>query len=57
MPSCGLLEATVFGAAEIIAGAPVDAAWLAGSWPVALTRDMASRFPPYRPRYERGTVD
>ena len=61
MPSCGLFSrATVFDLVlpRLLAGLPVDSAWLAtldaGG---LLTRDVAARFPPYRPRQERGAVE
>jgi molybdenum cofactor cytidylyltransferase len=61
MPSCGLFSrATVFDLVlpRLLAGLPVDAAWLAGlGHGGLLTRDVAARFPPYRPRQERGAVD
>ena len=61
MPSCGLFSrATVFDLAlpRLLARLPVDSAWLAtlGAGGL-LTRDVAARFPPYRPRQERGAVD
>lgn len=61
MPSCGLFSrATVFDLVlpRLLAGLPVDAAWLGGLGEGGLlTRDMAARFPPYRPREERGAVE
>ena len=61
MPSCGLFSrATVFDLVlpRLLAGLPVDSAWLAGLGAGGLlTRDVAARFPPYRPRQERGAVD
>jgi molybdopterin biosynthesis enzyme len=61
MPSCGLFSrATVFDLAlpRWFAGLPVDGAWLTGlGHGGLLTRDMSWRFPPYRPRLERGAVD
>lgn len=61
MPSCGLFSrATVFDLVlpRLLAGLPVDAGWLAGlGHGGLLTRDVAARFPPYRPRQERGAVD
>lgn len=61
MPSCGLFSrATVFDLAlpRVLAGLPVDAAWLGSLGEGGLlTRDMAARFPPYRPRAERGAVE
>jgi hypothetical protein len=61
MPSCGLFSrATVFDLAlpRWFAGLPVDGAWLARlGHGGLLTRDMSWRFPPYRPRLERGAVD
>jgi len=61
MPSCGLFSrATVFDVvlARFMANLPVDGAWLAGlGHGGLLTRDMAWRFPPYRPRQDRGAVD
>ena len=61
MPSCGLFSrATVFDLVlpRLLAGLPVDSAWLAtlGAGGL-LTRDVAARFPPYRPRQERGAVE
>lgn len=61
MPSCGLFSrATVFDLVlpRLLAGFPVDSAWLASlGHGGLLTRDMTARFPPYRPRQERGAVD
>jgi molybdopterin biosynthesis enzyme len=61
MPSCGLFSrATVFDLLlpRLLAGLPVDSAWLATlGHGGLLTRDVAARFPPYRPRQERGAVD
>jgi hypothetical protein len=61
MPSCGLFSrATVFDLVlpRLLAGLPVDSAWLASLGVGGLlTRDVAARFPPYRPRQERGAVD
>jgi molybdenum cofactor cytidylyltransferase len=61
MPSCGLFSrATVFDLVlpRLLAGLTVDSAWLASLGPGGLlTRDVAARFPPYRPRQERGAVD
>ena len=61
MPSCGLFSrATVFDLVlpRLLAGMPVDSAWLASLGQGGLlTRDVAARFPPYRPRQERGAVD
>jgi molybdopterin biosynthesis enzyme len=61
MPSCGLFSrATVFDLVlpRLLAGLPVDSAWLATlGHGGLLTRDVAARFPPYRPRQERGAVD
>lgn len=61
MPSCGLFSrATVFDVvlARLMTDLPVDAAWLASlGHGGLLTRDMAWRFPPYRPRQDRGAVD
>ena len=61
MPSCGLFSrATVFDLVlpRLLARFPVDSAWLSslGSGGL-LTRDVAARFPAYRPRQERGSVD
>lgn len=61
MPSCGLFSrATVFDLVlpRLLAGLAVDSAWLAtlGAGGL-LTRDVAARFPPYRPRQERGAVE
>ena len=61
MPSCGLFSrATVFDLVlpRLLAGLTVDSAWLAtlGAGGL-LTRDVAARFPPYRPRQERGAVE
>lgn len=61
MPSCGLFSrATVFDLVlpRLLAGLPVDSAWLAtlGAGGL-LTRDVSARFPPYRPRQERGAVE
>jgi molybdopterin biosynthesis enzyme len=61
MPSCGLFSrATVFDLVlpRLLAGLPVDSPWLASlGHGGLLTRDVAARFPPYRPRQERGAVD
>lgn len=61
MPSCGLFSrATVFDLVlpRLLAGLPVDSPWLASlGMGGLLTRDVAARFPPYRPRQERGAVD
>jgi molybdenum cofactor cytidylyltransferase len=61
MPSCGLFSrATVFDLVlpRLLAGLTVDSSWLAGLGAGGLlTRDVAARFPPYRPRQERGAVD
>lgn len=61
MPSCGLFSrATVFDLVlpRLLAGLPVDSAWLADlGHGGLLTRDVAARFPPYRARQERGAVD
>jgi hypothetical protein len=61
MPSCGLFSrATVFDLVlpRLLAGLPVDGPWLASlGHGGLLTRDVAARFPPYRPRQERGAVD
>lgn len=61
MPSCGLFSrATVFDLVlpRLLAGLTVDSEWLAGlGHGGLLTRDVAARFPPYRPRQERGAVD
>lgn len=61
MPSCGLFSrATVFDLVlpRLLAGLSVDSAWLASlGHGGLLTRDVAARFPPYRPRQERGAVD
>jgi hypothetical protein len=61
MPSCGLFSrATVFDLVlpRLLAGKTVDSAWLASlGHGGLLTRDVAARFPPYRPRQERGAVD
>ena len=61
MPSCGLFSrATVFDLVlpRLLAGLPVDSSWLAElGHGGLLTRDVAARFPPYRPRQERGAVD
>jgi len=61
MPSCGLFSrATVFDLVlpRLLTGLPVDSAWLAtlGAGGL-LTRDVAARLPPYRPRQERGAVE
>ena len=61
MPSCGLFSrATVFDLVlpRLLAGLTVDSTWLAtlGAGGL-LTRDVAARFPPYRPRQERGAVE
>jgi len=60
MPACGLFsQATVFDLVlpRVLAGERVGRAWLAelghGGF---LTRDMAFRFPPYRPAAGRGEV-
>ena len=61
MPSCGLFSrATVFDLVlpRLLAGLRVDSPWLASlGMGGLLTRDVAARFPPYRPRQERGAVD
>lgn len=61
MPSCGLFSrATVFDLVlpRLLAGLPVDSMWLASlGHGGLLTRDVAARFPAYRPRQERGSVD
>lgn len=61
MPSCGLFSrATVFDLVlpRLLSSLPVDSAWLASLGEGGLlTRDVAARFPPYRPRQERGAVD
>lgn len=61
MPSCGLFSrATVFDLVlpRLLTGLTVDSAWLAElGHGGLLTRDVAARFPPYRPRQERGAVD
>jgi hypothetical protein len=61
MPSCGLFSrATVFDLVlpRLLAGLPVDSSWLATLGQGGLlTRDVSARFPPYRPRQERGAVD
>lgn len=61
MPSCGLFSrATVFDLVlpRLLAGLSVDSPWLATlGHGGLLTRDVAARFPPYRPRQERGAVD
>ena len=61
MPSCGLFSrATVFDLVlpRFLAGLPVDSGWLASlGHGGLLTRDVAARFPPYRARQERGSVD
>ena len=61
MPSCGLFSrATVFDLVlpRLLSGLPVDSAWLASLGQGGLlTRDVAARFPPYRPRQERGAVE
>ena len=61
MPSCGLFSrATVFDLVlpRLLARLPVDSEWLASlGHGGLLTRDVAARFPPYRPRQERGAVD
>jgi hypothetical protein len=61
MPSCSLFSrATVFDLAlsRWFAGLPVDGAWLSAlGHGGLLTRDMSWRFPPYRPRLERGAVE
>ena len=54
------LGATVFDLVlpRLLAGLAVDSAWLAGLGAGGLlTRDVAARFPPYRPRQERGAVE
>jgi hypothetical protein len=60
VPSCGLFSrATVVDLVlpRLLAGLPVDAAWMAGLGHGGfLTRDMAFRFPPYRPARDRGAV-
>ncbi|HEX9565510.1 MAG TPA: hypothetical protein VF981_16140 [Gemmatimonadaceae bacterium] len=61
MPSCGLFSrATIFDVflPRFMCGLPVDGSWLVGlGHGGLLTRDMAWRFPPYRPRHDRGAVD
>ena len=61
MPTCGLFSrATVFDLVlpRLLARLPVDSEWLAGlGHGGLLTRDVSARFPPYRPRQERGSVD
>jgi hypothetical protein len=61
MPTCGLFSrATVFDLVlpRLLAGATVDAAWLAAlGHGGLLTRDAGSRFPPYRPAGGRGETD
>jgi hypothetical protein len=60
MPSCGLFSrATVFDLVlpRLLAGAPVDASWLASLGDGGLlTRDTGSRFPPYRTSHDRGAI-
>lgn len=61
MPSCGLFSrSTIFDLVlpRMLAGQVVDSAWLASlGHGGLLTRDVSARFPPYRPREERGSVD
>lgn len=61
MPSCGLFSrATIFDLVlpRLLAGRSVDSSWLASlGHGGLLTRDVSARFPPYRPREERGAVD
>lgn len=61
MPSCGLFSrATVLDVflARFMAGLAVDAGWVAQlGHGGLLTREMAWRFPPYRPRQARGEVE
>ena len=61
MPTCGLFSrATVFDVflARFMAGLPTDVEWLVSlGHGGLLTRDMAWRFPPYRPRQDRGVVE
>lgn len=61
MPSCGLFSrATIFDLVlpRLLCGQVVDSAWLASlGHGGLLTRDVSARFPPYRPRAERGAVD
>ena len=61
MPTCGLFsQATVFDLVlpRLLAGERVDAAALAElGHGGLLTRDVAYRFPPYRPSRQRGALD
>jgi molybdopterin biosynthesis enzyme len=61
MPSCGLFsQATVFDLVlpRILAGERVDARALSKlGHGGLLTRDVAYRFPPYRPSRQRGALD
>jgi hypothetical protein len=61
MPTCGLFsQATVFDLVlpRILAGNRIDAAALAElGHGGLLTRDVAYRFPPYRPSRQRGALD
>ena len=61
MPTCGLFsQATVFDLVlpRILAGDRIDAAALAElGHGGLLTRDVAYRFPPYRPSRQRGALD
>jgi hypothetical protein len=61
MPTCGLFsQATVFDLVlpRILAGEPVDSRALAAlGHGGLLTRDVAFRFPPYRPSRQRGALD
>jgi hypothetical protein len=61
MPSCGLFSrATVFDLLlpRLLANEPVNGEWLASlGHGGLLTRDMAFRFPPYRPARSRGEVE
>jgi hypothetical protein len=61
MPSCGLFSrATVFDLVlpRLLAGARVDHDWFANlGHGGLLTRDMASRFPPYRATRSRGSIE
>jgi molybdopterin biosynthesis enzyme len=61
MPTCGLFsQATVFDLVlpKMLAGQAVDAAALAAlGHGGLLTRDVAFRFPPYRPSRQRGALE
>jgi hypothetical protein len=61
LPTCGLFsQATVFDLVmpRILTGEPVDARTLAAlGHGGLLTRDVAFRFPPYRPSRQRGALD